>query len=374
MSNPRLLVICHGFPPFHGGAELAAWYLAREAERAGWAVDVLTSDLGGRLPAEEIRDGLRVRRVRAPKKDWTRHTAGELGRFYLAARRRLGDFAEPKPDLVLAHFSFPAGRLALDLKRRHGIPYAVVLHGSDVPGYQPERFGLLYALLKPVARRVWREARHVVAVSDSLRDLALRTWPEGRIAVIANGVDTERFTPPPSRPAGADPLRVITAAQLIERKGLRHLIAALTDRESLTICGTGPQEAELRSLAVSLKAPVHFAGAVKPEDMPGRLNDSDIFVLPSLQEGLPLALLEAMAAGLAAIATPVGGIPSVIRDGQNGLLVPTGDAPAIRAALDRLQAPELRRRLGDAARAAALAHGWAAVWRRYAELPGMPAP
>ncbi|HOW98941.1 MAG TPA: hypothetical protein PK634_14265, partial [Kiritimatiellia bacterium] len=85
MSNPRLLVICHGFPPYHGGAELAAGYLAREAARDGWAVDVLTSDLGGRLPAEETRDGAAIRRIRAPKKEWTRHTAAELGRFYLAA-------------------------------------------------------------------------------------------------------------------------------------------------------------------------------------------------------------------------------------------------------------------------------------------------
>lgn len=367
MSSPRILVISHGFPPYHGGAELAAGYLAREAARDGGPVDVLTSDLGGRLPAEETRDGVRIRRVHAPKKEWTRHTAVELGRFYLAARRRLDRFAEPRPDFTLAHFSFPAGLLARDLKRRHGIPYAVVLHGSDVPGYQPERFGALYALLQPVVRRVWRDAARVIAVSDPLRDLALRTWPEGRISVIANGVDTEMFSPRPSRPTGDGPLRVITAAQLIERKGLRHLIAALSLRESLTICGTGPQEAELRSLAVSLQAPVHFAGAVKPEDMPGRLADSDIFVLPSLQEGLPLALLEAMASGLAMIATPVGGIPSVLREGENALLVEPGRPAAIREALDRLRDPLLRERLGGAARRTALEHGWAAVWRRYRE-------
>lgn len=288
MSSPRLLVICHGFPPYHGGAELAAWYLAREAARDGMTVDVLTSDLGGRLPAEESRDGLTLRRIRAPKKEWTRHTAVELGRFHLAACRRLDEFADLKPDAVLAHFSFPAGLLARRLYQRHGIPYAVVLHGSDVPGYQPERFGLLYPLLKPMVRRVWRDAAHVIAVSESLRELALQTWRDGRMTVIENGVDTETFCPAAPRPPREGPLRVITAAQLIERKGLRYLLMALTDRERLTICGTGPQRETLQALAASrqIQDRVEFAGAVEPSAMPERLRAADVFVLPSFQEGL----------------------------------------------------------------------------------------
>jgi glycogen(starch) synthase len=369
MSSPRLLVICHGFLPYHGGAELAAWYLAREAARDGLTVDVLTSDLGGRLPAEERAEGVTIHRVHAPKKEWTRHTAIELGRFYLAARRRLKDFLEPRPDLVLAHFSFPAGLLARRLHRRYGIPYAVVLHGSDVPGYQPERFEWLYPLLKPVVRRVWRDAQQVIAVSKSLRDLALETWPRGTISVIENGVDTGAFSPAASKPPREGSLRVITAAQLIERKGLRFLLMALTERERLTICGTGPQQPELQALAVSLKVQdrVRFAGAVEPEKMPEFFKAADAFVLPSLQEGLPLALLEAMACGLAIVATRVGGIPAVLKDGENALVVDPGNSPQLRTALERLLDPGLRQRLGREARRTAEQHSWNTVWACYKE-------
>ena len=370
MSSPRLLVICHGFPPYHGGAELAAGYLAREAVRDGWAVEVLTSDIGGRLPATEQRDGLVIHRLPAPKKEWTRHAVVELGQFYFAARRHAGEFLHPRPDCVLAHFTFPAGQLARYLGRQYAIPYAVVLHGSDVPGYQPERFGLLYPFLKPFARGVWRDAARVIAVSESLRDLAWRTWPGGRIEVIANGVDIEVFRPVGRRPSRDGRLCVIAVAQLIERKGLRFLLEALSGRENLTICGTGPLEAELRSLAVARKMDgrVDFAGAVAPSVMPQRLQSADVFVLPSLQEGLPLALLEAMAAGLAVVATPVGGLPGVLRHEENALLVPPADVESLRTALDRLRDPSLRARLGAAARQAVTAYDWPTVWRRYRAL------
>ena len=373
----RLLVVSHGFPPYYGGAEHAAGHLAAAAVSSGrWEVDVLTSDIGGRLPARERWRGVNVVRVPARKKKWANHNVVELHSFLRSASRNM---EIRRPDWILAHFTLPGGEVARRWAGRFGIPYAVVLHGADVPDSQKGRFGAVYPLIKPLVRRVWRQAARVIAVSDGLRELALRTWPEGRIEVVPNGVDIERFRPaemPTVRDGGT--LVVVAVARLVEIKGLQHLIAALAripaDMRSqirLRLCGTGPYEGELRRQVreAGLDEQVEFAGLIAYDEIPRQLRQSDVFVLPSLQEGLPLSLLEAMASGLPVVATAVGGIPGVVKDGVNGLLVPAAAPAALRDALVRLLAnPALRQRLGTAARRDSLDWSWAAVWERYEAL------
>ncbi|MBP7009819.1 MAG: glycosyltransferase, partial [Kiritimatiellae bacterium] len=331
----RLLVVSHGFPPYYGGAEHAAGHLAAAAASSRrWSVDVLTSDIGGRLPSCETWRGVNVVRVPARKRHWTNHNVVELLSFLRSASRNI---ELKRPDWILAHFTLPGGEVARRWAGRFGVPYAVVLHGADVPDSQKRRFGAVYPLIKPLVRRVWRQAARVIAVSDGLRELALRTWPEGRIEVVPNGVDIERFRPaemPTVRDGGT--LVVVAVARLVEIKGLQHLIAALAripaDMRSqirLRLCGTGPYEGELRRQVreAGLDEQVEFAGLIAYDEIPRQLRQSDVFVLPSLQEGLPLSLLEAMASGLPVVATAVGGIPGVVKDGVNGLLVPAA-APA----------------------------------------------
>lgn len=371
----RLLVICHGFPPYYGGAEHAAGYLARAAAASGrWSVEVLTSDLGGRLPPRETWEGMSILRVPTRKKAWARHTVPELLSFLRSAS---ASRAHAQPDLIFAHFTLPAGEVARRIARRTGAPYAVVLQGSDVPGYQNSRFGLLYPVVRPLVRRVWREANRVFAVSESLRDLARTMWPAGRIDTIPNGVDLDAFTSGP-RPAAGTPKTLLVAAQLIERKGIQHLIAALARlprplraEVRLRLCGTGPFQGILQrqAAAAGLQEQVSFAGLVPHEQLPQEHRSAYAFVLPTLQEGLPLALLEAMASGLPVVATTVGGIPSVLRDGIEGLLVPPGDEVALARALERILSDEsLASGMGSAARARVAAWSWPALWARYEAL------
>ncbi len=374
----RLLVVSHGFPPYYGGAEHAAGHLAAAAVSSGrWEVDVLTSDIGGRLPARERWRGVNVVRVPARKKKWANHNVVELHSFLRSASRNM---EIRRPDWILAHFTLPGGEVARRWAGRFGIPYAVVLHGADVPDSQKGRFGAVYPLIKPLVRRVWRQAARVLAVSGALRDLALRTWPQGRIDIVPNGVDTERFQPPAEgRPARADgTVRLVAVARLVEVKGLHVLIDALSRlpaawRETvrLELCGSGPFEGELRRRirAAGLDAQVDFAGLVTYDDIPAKLLGADLFVLPSLQEGLPLSLLEAMASGLPVVAAAVGGMPDVVRAGANGLLAPAGDAAALAEALADLAGNVDRRsQLGAAARRDSLQWSWNAVWERYETL------
>lgn len=281
--------------------------------------------------------------------------------------------------MILAHFTMPAGLVALRWHDDFGVPYAVVLHGADVPGHEPGRFRLLHPFMRVAARRVWRRASHVIAVSRELAGLARRTWADGEIKVIPNGVDTLRFHPlNGDREPG--PLRLVLLSRLVHIKGIDVLLRALQGmpRPRLEACrvdvyGTGPEQRALEQAAASLvpSGRVSFHGVIRPEAVPAVLRKADMFVLPSRREGLPISLLEAMATGLPAVASSVGEVPEVIRDGENGLLVPADDTPALRNALLTLMDDrQLRTRMGTAARRTAETYSSAAVWRQYAECLG----
>ena len=121
----------------------------------------------------------------------------------------------------------------------------------------------------------------------------------------------------------------------------------------MTIAGAGPEERKLKRYTETLgiKKDVHFLGYVRDEVELSRLyQDSDVFILPSYTEGVPKVILEAMANGLPVVATSVGGIPEIIQDGLNGLLVPSGDAEAICDSVYRLlKDEELRMRMRESA-------------------------
>ena len=153
---------------------------------------------------------------------------------------------------------------------------------------------------------------------------------------IPNGVEI-----PPEIGAEADPPEVLFVGRLSPEKGIAELVGAAQGL-NLVVAGDGP----LRHLVPNA------LGFVPPAEAQRLLARAAVVVLPSHREGLPMVLLEAMAHGRAVVATPVGGIPSLVEDGVTGLLVPTGDARLLREAITKLLGnPALRRKLGRAARA-----------------------
>ena len=154
-------------------------------------------------------------------------------------------------------------------------------------------------------------------------------------------------------------LFVLALGRLVEKKGFADLIdaAALTPGVHVVLAGAGDLEGELRAQARARGAAVSFAGAIDREAVAAALGAADVVVVPSVRDragnvdGLPNVLLEALGAGCAVVATRVAGIPDVIRDGENGLLVPERDPAALASALTRLHhEPQTRRQLGAAAR------------------------
>ncbi|MBV8395968.1 MAG: glycosyltransferase [Actinobacteria bacterium] len=189
----------------------------------------------------------------------------------------------------------------------------------------------------------------IVAVSESTRFSLLRQgYPETRVTTVYNGIEVRAPVPPVRL---ADGPTVLEVARLAEVKGQRTLIAATAGLDATAVLvgadlEGGAYEATLRNEAGDR---VVFAG--HRDDVPALLAGCDIFCLPSSAEGLPLVVLEAMAAGKPVVATAVGGVPELVVQGETGLMVVPGDADALRAALAELLAdPERARRMGDTGR------------------------
>jgi glycosyltransferase involved in cell wall biosynthesis len=174
-----------------------------------------------------------------------------------------------------------------------------------------------------------------------------------RLSVIPNWVDTELFKP---MDIEKQPRSICFVGRLEPQKNLHALIEALAGLDArLIVYGDGSMRSELEERARELDVYVEFCGRVANEDLPCALNACELFVLPSLYEGHPKVLLEAMACGLPVIGTNVEGIREIIRDGENGVLCGT-DAPSIREAITRLFGnTEIQTTLGRAGRAKILA-------------------
>jgi glycosyltransferase involved in cell wall biosynthesis len=345
----RILTCCYEFPPLGGGGGSVVDGLARSLSGAGHAIDLVTTGFRG-LPREERVGSLRIWRVPAVRRSLFHCTIPEAASYLLPARRAMRRLLSAgRYDLLHAHFIFPDGLLAWSACRRAGLPFVVTAHGSDVPGYNPDRLRLAHALLSPVFRRVVRGAARVVCPSEHLAALVARACPEARLARIPNGLDAAAFRS--DRPRRK---RILVASRLLPRKGIGHLMQAVEglalDRD-LHVAGDGPCLDALRSAAAGARMEVTFHGWLSNRSPEYRelLETSDVFVLPSEAENFPVALLEAMAAGMAIVTTRGTGCAEVV--GDAAVLVPPGDPAAIREALIALDADGARREaLGRAAR------------------------
>lgn len=209
----------------------------------------------------------------------------------------------------------------------------------------------------------------IVCVSNNERQagIAAKTCTATRSRVIPNAVDVDSVLP--HVPNESEQVRILSVGRLAEPKNFPTLIAAMglvpRGRMKLRVLGDGPQHELLQSMIAEqrLEDTVELVGEV--DDVRPYLAESDVFVLSTDSEGMPLAVLEAMAAGLPAVVSAVSGLHEVILDGETGLLVPAHDAEGLAAALMRLvDDPALRERLGRAARRRAEEHFALGGWRR----------
>lgn len=228
-----------------------------------------------------------------------------------------------------------------------------------------------YPFLKPLERLLYSRYQKILAVSEEVRKALVGWLPElgQKTRVVPNTVDPARFRFPEEQIAGlreqlgltAEVRVVLFAGRLVPEKGADLLIEALSHCDfaqnlplRVLVCGDGPLkptlQARLRASSVGLPPGLQVDFLGNRDDIPQLLNLVDLVVIPSRWEGLPVVLLEAMAAGRAVLAARVGGIPEAITHGMSGWLVEPGDVPSLAHAVDMLLAhPDLRRHLGEQA-------------------------
>jgi glycosyltransferase involved in cell wall biosynthesis len=283
-----------------------------------------------------------LRDVRRPVNPW-RDAAGLLEVIRLLRRER--------PDILHASSSKAGvlGRLAAAATR---VPIRIfTVHGwafAARSGTASQLYGLVDRLVEPLTT-----VTICVSENDRAAGLAARTCAAQRTVVIPNAVDLAALRPSP--PRRRERPRLLAVGRLRAPKDFTTFVCALgmlpPGSFEAVIVGEGPDRRPLEAEidALGLAGRIRLAG--ERRDVPDLLADADVFVLPSRSEGHPVAVLEAMAAGLPVVASRVGGIPEQVSHGETGLLVEPGDPRGLAAALRRLVAePSLRLRLGAAGR------------------------
>jgi len=328
-------MINYEYPPIGGGGGKVTHYISKNLALMGHDVRLITSRFRD-LPKCEELDGFEIHRVPVLRKSPDVCGVHEMLTFVISASFYSLRFVRKfRPDTVHVFFGIPSGPVAYLLKKIYNLPYVLFLGGRDVPRPHPDPpfYRLMYGILAPAIRSIWGNAKSVVACSDELREMALKTNHTVRIQVIPDGVDLSRFHPV-EKSANPEKVRVLAIGRLIPRKGFDYLIKSVPDITKMArkdfcveIVGDGPLRAELINLVERLHVAdkVIFAGTVPYERLDGKYQQADVFVLSSLAEGMPLVVLEAMASGLPVVATNVQGIEDVIKEGVNGHLVPPAD-------------------------------------------------
>jgi glycosyltransferase involved in cell wall biosynthesis len=391
----RVLMVTSSYPKFPG--DVTAPFIesiAHAVAARGHTVDVVLPahpDLrrGPDEPVSFMPYGY------APRADWSlwgyaqsldRDVRVRRGMYLLAPLAALalrgtvgGQLRERRYDAVHVHWVVPNAAFVADVVAAHGVPLVVSLHGSDV--FLAERFWPARVL----GGRALASAGAVTACSRDLHERGVRLGARpARTRTVPYGVDVGLFSPAretrgirPRLGVPSSAIFVLAFGRLVEKKGFRYLLEACARVPGvhLVIAGEGALLGELESIGRDRGTPVTFAGTLDRETLATALAAADVVAVPSVVDqagnvdGLPNALLEALASGRAVVASRLAGIPEVVDDGVNGLLVAEKDTAALIDGLRRLTAdPALRARLGAAARRQAVERlSWDAAGRNFEE-------
>lgn len=341
----RILVLIHEFPPVGGGGGRVAEDICGKLTRRGHEVKVLTTHIKG-LPYQEERNGFQILRLGSLRKQTYRASFISMAAYILAGLwvglRLIGSF---KPDVIHAHFAVPAGALAQMLSLLTGIPYVLTIHLGDVPGGVPEKTNEWFRWIYPFTPGIWRNASEIVAVSEFTRQLALRTYKE-KIQVVPNGVDLPALVP--ARVVLNDPPRIVFAGRFMEQKNPLQFVQTLNDVRELAwqcvMIGDGPlmQDVKCAIEDHGLEDRFQLTGWLDPQDVLNWFDKSDILFMPSRSEGLPVVGVQALAKGLAIVASRVGGFVDLVDDNKNGYLIQDTDSTKFSSSLINLLSDSVR--------------------------------
>lgn len=329
----KILMLSYEYPPLGGGGSPVCQELSEFYVRRGHDVEVVTMGFRG-LPAFEERNGVKITRVPSwRKRPETCETLEMLSYVVTALPEVIRRLQRQRFDVIHCHFIVPTGLLAYAVTRRYRIPYLLTIHGSDIPGFNTERFIIAHKFTPPILRLILRNAAQIIVPSRYLDGLAQKALGPLDVTYVPNGIRMSKLAVCPKK------RRILMTGRLLPRKGFQYVLQALqnidTDFE-VHLAGDGPMRCELEAMAAKLKTKVVFHGWLDHNSP--RLKElyetSSIFCLPSERENASLSLLEAMLAGMAVITSNVSGCPETVSDA--GFLIPPRDPDALSKVLRQL--------------------------------------
>jgi len=339
----RILVCPSAYHPHKGGVEEAVRQLALVYRRSGHEVLIVAPRWPHALPSSEVVDGQLVLRVPMPlpSRHW-RSAASFFLRFVPSVAWMLKTGARWRPDIVHVQCVGPNGFYALILTAALQAPLVVTSHGEQ--SGDANRIYQRSAVQRLILRQLLRRADEVTACSaHALGRLRWYGDLPSDAAVIPNGVNLAEIRDglpemPHPRPY------VFAIGRHVWNKGFDLLMRAFAGIAGqfpdvdLIIAGDGPEHARLLALAerLSLAGRMHFPGYTDRAATVRYFRHCDLFVSPSREESFGIANLEAMAAAKAIVATRVGGVPEIVHDGRNGLLVSPDNPAELGTAIARL--------------------------------------
>lgn len=302
-QGKRILIFSLAYYPVEGGAEIAVKEITDRISDIEF--DVVTKRFHNTHSEKEKIGNCTIYRINTSKNLYP------IKALFLGIKLH-----KNRPyDAIWAIMANWAGLAALFFKFRFPkIPYILTLQEGDSLSYIKRKVWLIYPLFK----KIFTRADIIQTISKYLENWAREMGYKGRMEVIPNGVDVNRFKIHDSGFKDKDKIVLITTSRLVDKNGVGDIIEALKflpENVSLRILGVGPLESELKLLAANM--PVEFIGFVSQDEVPKYLHNADIFVRPSLSEGFGISFIEAMAAGLPVITTPVGGIVDFLKDPSN---------------------------------------------------------
>jgi glycogen synthase len=350
----HILIINSEYPPVGGGAGNASAHIADQLEKMGHTIAIVTSRFG-KFPHKEQNGHVTIYRIPSLRRKQDRSNPLEQIVFILSACLWILSLVPHfKPNATLAFFGVPSGAIAWLMKKVYQIPYVISLRGGDVPGFRPYDFHFYHKLIAPFLHIIWRDASAVIANSNGLRQLAQVFEARFEIPVIPNGVNLDLYKATDREWSSP---RLLSVGRLVHQKGLDLAIHALGGLKDLDwewrIAGDGPEMQPLQSLAQELGIDdrVFFLGWQSREQIIESYKQSNVFLFPSRHEGMPNAMLEAMASGLPVVATCISGSEELVSDGINGYLTPSEDIEALQSALKKILGDSaLRQQMGNASR------------------------
>jgi len=365
----NILMFNYEFPPLGGGTGRANYEILKTLEKVNVQGDIcihlITSSVNT-FRIEEFSPNITIHYLNIGKKGSLHaQKLNDLGIYsyksYWYAKKIMKKI---QFDFIHAFFGIPCGYTAMKL----GLPYIVSLRGSDVPFHNP-KYKLMYKhIFQRLSKKIWAKAKFATTNSEGLMEEAHLTSPKQSFEIIPNGIHIDEFRPAKAQPYSGN-LILITTGRLAKHKGIGFLIKALEgiDDVELILAGDGPDKEEFECLAEVCKVNVKFMGIVPHDRIPSILRLANVYVLPSLNEGMSNSMIEAMATGLPIIATRVGGVKELIR--ENGIIVEKGSVEALKTAILHYKNNSiLMREHGIKSREIALELSWEKNVRKHIEL------